>query len=100
MTNRVTLDDIRETAKAIRSEYAATTPTGAGVGRGAALLTEARDDYDFKSFKDPWAVMPPEDRKEANRLFRLAMKAFPSSPKQLKLNAALGVLLKKYDIGI
>ena len=37
----------------------------------AALYT--RDD--FEGFNDPWAVMSPEDRKEANRLFKLAMKA-------------------------
>lgn len=50
-------------------------------------------------FKDPWAVMSPEDRKEANRLFKAAMKAFPSSPKQKELHAKLMVLYKKYGIG-
>jgi hypothetical protein len=55
--------------------------------------------YDFKDFKDPWAVMSPEDRKEANRLFKAAMKAFPSSPKQKELRAKLNAILKKYKIG-
>ena len=55
--------------------------------------------HDFKDFKDPWAVMSPEDRKEANRLFKAAMKAFPSSPKQKELRAKLDAILKKYKIG-
>jgi hypothetical protein len=55
--------------------------------------------YDFKDFKDPWAVMSPEDRKEAYRLFKAAMKAMPSSPRQKELNAKLFAILKKYKIG-
>ena len=32
--------------------------------------------HSFKDFKDPWAIMSPEDRKEANRLTILILKAF------------------------
>jgi hypothetical protein len=55
--------------------------------------------YSFKDFKDPWAVMSPEDRKEANRLFKAAMRAFPSSMRQKELQAKLFALLDKYGIG-
>lgn len=55
--------------------------------------------HDFKDFKDPWAVMSPEDRKEAGRLQIAALKAFPGSPRQKELRAKLNVLLKKYRIG-
>lgn len=68
-------------------------PMGQGVRRAFA------GDKDFKGFDDPWKVMSPEDRKEANRLFKLAMKAFPSSPKQKELQEKLKVLFKKYKIG-
>jgi hypothetical protein len=54
---------------------------------------------DFKDFKDPWAVMSPEDRKEAFRLFKAVMRAMPSSPRQKELHAKLMVLYKKYKIG-
>lgn len=54
---------------------------------------------DFKSFDDPWKVMSEEDRKEANRLFKLTMKAFPSSPKQKELSDKLQAILKKYGLG-
>jgi len=30
--------------------------------------------HSFKDFKDPWAVMSPEDRREANRLTILILK--------------------------
>jgi hypothetical protein len=53
----------------------------------------------FKGFDDPWKAMNPEDRKEANRLFKAAMKAFPSSPKQSMLREKLNALLAKYGIG-
>jgi hypothetical protein len=53
----------------------------------------------FKGFNDPWKVMNAEDRKEANRLFKLAMKAYPSSPKQKELQQKLHDILKKYGIG-
>jgi len=46
----MTLDDIRETANAVRTEYTAPVPTSAGVG-GGALLTEARQ------ARDPLAVL-------------------------------------------
>jgi hypothetical protein len=53
----------------------------------------------FKGFDDPWKMMSPEDRREANRLFRKAMRAFPSSPVQKRIRAALDELLRKYGIG-
>jgi hypothetical protein len=53
----------------------------------------------FKNFDDPWKVMSPEDRKEANRLWNAAMKAFPSSPKQKELHEKLKTILDKYNIG-
>ncbi len=56
--------------------------------------------HSFKDFRDPWAVMSPEDRKEAYRLFKAAMKAMPGSPKQKELHAKLMVLYKKYNIGV
>lgn len=59
----------------------------------------AEGSHDFKDFKDPWAVMSPEDRKEANRLFKAAMKAMPSSPRQKELQAKLFAIMKKYRIG-
>ena len=55
--------------------------------------------HDFKDFKDPWAVMSPEDRKEANRLTKLILKAMPSSPRQKELQAKRNAILKKYKIG-
>lgn len=54
--------------------------------------------HDFKDFKDPWARMSPEDRKEAGRLQIAALKAFPSSPRQRELRAKLNLLLKKYGL--
>ena len=53
----------------------------------------------FKGFDDPWKHMAPEDRKEAGRLHIEALKAHPSSPKQIELRAKLNVILKKYKIG-
>jgi len=53
----------------------------------------------IKGFDDPWAVMSPEDRKEAFRLFKASMKAMPGSPRQKELFAKLMVLYKKYGIG-
>jgi hypothetical protein len=55
--------------------------------------------HNFKSFKDPWAVMSTEDRKKANQLFRSAMKAFSGSPKQKRFHDELMVILNKYNIG-
>ena len=55
--------------------------------------------HDFKDFKDPWAAMSPEDRKETNRLTIAALKAMPSSPRQRELQAKRDALLKKYKIG-
>ena len=55
--------------------------------------------HDFKDFKDPWAVMSPEDRKEANRLTNLILKAMPSSPRQKELQAKRNAILAKYKIG-
>lgn len=52
----------------------------------------------FKGFEDPWKAMSPEDQKEANRLFKLTMKAFPSSPKQKELSGQLQKILSKYGI--
>ena len=52
----------------------------------------------FKGFDDPWKAMSPKDRKEANRLQILTLKAFPSSPKQLELRKKLNVILKKYGL--
>ena len=56
--------------------------------------------HSFKDFKDPWAVMSPEDRKEANRLFRASMKAMPSSIRQKELQAKLFAIMRKYKIGV
>ena len=55
--------------------------------------------HSFKDFKDPWAVMSPEDRKEANRLTKLIFKAMPGSPKQKELQAKRNAILAKYKIG-
>ena len=55
--------------------------------------------YDFKDFKDPWAVMSPEDRKEAYRLTKLIFKVMPASPRQKELQAKRDAILKKYKIG-
>ena len=55
--------------------------------------------HSWKNFNDPWAAMSAEDHKEANRLFKAAMKAYPSSPRQKELRAKLNVLLAKYKIG-
>jgi len=52
-----------------------------------------------KGFDDPWAVMSPEDRKEAFRLFKASMKAMAGSPRQKELFDKLMVLYKKYNIG-
>ena len=57
------------------------------------------ESHSFKDFKDPWAAMSPEDRKEAYRLFKAAMKAMPSSRKQKELHDKLMGLYKKYNIG-
>ena len=55
--------------------------------------------HSFKDFKDPWAIMSPEDRKEANRLTILILKVMPSSPRQKELQAKRDVKFKKYKIG-
>jgi gas vesicle protein len=55
--------------------------------------------HDFKDFKDPWAVMSPEDRKEANRLTIKILKTMPGSPRQRELQAKRDAILKKYGIG-
>tara|TARA_R110000868_G_scaffold257337_3_gene514419 strand:- start:1316 stop:1582 length:267 start_codon:yes stop_codon:yes gene_type:complete len=55
--------------------------------------------HSWKNFNDPWAAMSAEDHKEANRLFKAAMKAYPSSPRQKELRAKLNALLTKYKIG-
>jgi len=55
--------------------------------------------HDFKDFKDPWSVMSPEDRKEANRLTIKILKTMPSSPRQRELQAKRDAILKKYGIG-
>ena len=55
--------------------------------------------HSFKNFDDPWKVMNPEDRKEANRLFFKGMKTFSRSPKQKEIQAKLNVILAKYKIG-
>jgi hypothetical protein len=55
--------------------------------------------YSYKDFKDPWAIMSPEDRKEANRLTILILKVMPSSPRQKELQAKRDVIFKKYKIG-
>ena len=53
----------------------------------------------FKDFNDPWAVMSPEDRKEANRLTIAALKAMPGSSRQKELQAKRDAILAKYGIG-
>ena len=63
----------------------------------SAYITEAPKGV--KGFDDPWAVMSPEDRKEAFRLFKASMKSMPGSPRQKELFAKLMVLYKKYNIG-
>jgi len=55
--------------------------------------------HDFKDFKDPWAVMSSEDRKEANRLTIKILKTMPASPRQRELQAKRDAILKKYGIG-
>jgi len=55
--------------------------------------------HDFKDFKDPWAVMSPQDRKEANRLTILILKAMAGSPRQKELQAKRNAILAKYKIG-
>lgn len=55
--------------------------------------------HSFKNFKDPWAVMSPEDRKEANRLTKLIFKAMPGSQRQKELQAKRNELFVKYGIG-
>lgn len=55
--------------------------------------------YGYENFNDPWKEMSPEDHKEANRLFRETMKAFPSSPRQKEIQAKLDAILNKYGIG-
>jgi len=49
-------------------------------------------------FKDPFAVMSPEDRKEANRLFKQKMRVVPSSPRQKELKRKYAALMVKYKI--
>lgn len=63
------------------------------------IKMEREASHDFKSFDDPWKVMPEEDRREANRLFKAVMKAFPNSPKQKELSDKLQAILKKHGIG-
>lgn len=60
-------------------------------------ITEAKGG--FKDFQDPWAMMNPEDRREAGRLQIAALKAFPGSPRQKEIRAKLNAILKKYRIG-
>jgi len=60
------------------------------------LIDESND---LNGFDDPWKVMSDEDRKEANKLFKASMKAYPSSPKQKAISEKLQALLKKYGIG-
>ena len=60
-------------------------------------ITEAKGG--FKDFQDPWAMMSPEDRREAGRLQIAALKAFPGSPRQKDIRAKLNAILKKYRIG-
>ncbi len=60
-------------------------------------ITEAKGG--FKDFQDPWAMMSPEDRREAGRLQIAALKAFPGSPRQKEIRAKLNAILKKYRIG-
>lgn len=60
-------------------------------------ITEAKGG--FKDFQDPWAMMNPEDRREAGRLQIAALKAFPGSPRQKDIRAKLNAILKKYRIG-
>ena len=55
--------------------------------------------HDFKDFKDPWAIMSPEDRKETYRLTIKILKTMPGSPRQRELQAKRDALLKKYGIG-
>lgn len=55
--------------------------------------------HSFKNFKDPWAVMSLEDRKEANRLTMLIFKAMPGSKTQKELQAKRNELFVKYGIG-
>jgi len=66
---------------------------------GITALVRVAGGGGFKDFNDPWKAMSPEDRKEANRLFKLVMKAYPSSPKQKELSEKLNTILKKYKIG-
>lgn len=47
---------------------------------------------------DPWRIMSPEDHKEANRLWLAAMRAYPSSPKQIELHRKLELILAKYGL--
>ena len=56
----------------------------------------AKSEKGFKGFDDPWKIMSPEDRREANRLQILALKAFPSSPKQKEIREKLNAILKRY----
>ena len=53
----------------------------------------------FKGFKDPWAVMTPEDRKKAHRAFMGAMKSLSGSPRWQKFHDELMGLYRKYGIG-
>jgi hypothetical protein len=55
--------------------------------------------YKFKDFDDPWKVMNDEDRREANRLFKMSMRAFPSSPRQQGFSKKLRIILDKYGLG-
>lgn len=68
-------------------------------GAWEALIEARRTDFNPRTFDDPWKMMTPEDHKEANRLFRAAMKAYARSPRQLELRGKLDALLKKYGIG-
>lgn len=52
----------------------------------------------FKGFRSPYEGMTPEDRKEANRLFKQIMRVVPSSPRQQELMRKYAALMVKYKI--
>ena len=49
-----------------------------------------------QEFRSPYEGMTPEDRREANRLFRQIMRAVPSSPRQKELSRSYAALMVKY----
>jgi hypothetical protein len=61
--------------------------------------SSASSSHSFKGFKDPWAVMSPEDRREANRLTKLIFRAMAGSPRQRELQAKRDEIFRKYGIG-